>query len=100
MFDAEKVATEAEGALRQCADPARAIAEKRYLKSDLEHVGASGGQIGRGTGQVVAAHPDMTRRQLLAGVSELWSVRVHERRMASVCLLEERIALLTAADLV
>jgi 3-methyladenine DNA glycosylase AlkD len=99
MFDAAQVATDTERALRGFADPTRAIAEKRYLKSDLVHLGASMPRIRGVTRQVVAAHPALTRRELLAVVHELWGVGVHERRMAAVLLLEARVALLSAADL-
>jgi DNA alkylation repair enzyme len=99
MFDAARIAPETERALWKFADPARALAEKRYLKSDLDHMGASVPQIRGVTRQVVADHPALTRRELLAVVHELWAVGLHERRMAAVFLLEARVGLLNATDL-
>lgn len=74
--------------LRRAADPERAVQEKRYLKSSLEHLGASMPAIHRVIKTVHAEHPELTLDDVVALSEELWAVPVHERRMAAVDLLE------------
>lgn len=99
ILDAERAASELEAALRAAANPARAEAEKRYLKSELQHLGASMPAIRGAATAWSRAHPDLTRRELVALVDALWRVPIHERRMAAVELLDIHSALLTARDL-
>jgi 3-methyladenine DNA glycosylase AlkD len=73
--------------LRSTADPARAVAEKRYLKSDLQFIGASVPAIRQAAIAVKRSHPGLDRATLTGLVQELWRMRVHERRMAAVELL-------------
>ena len=90
--------TALEERLRSVATSERAEAEKRYLKSDLEFLGAT-------VWQIRAAVRDLTVRQsfdhagLLVLVEELWSEPVHERRMAAVIVLERFARLLSVDDL-
>jgi 3-methyladenine DNA glycosylase AlkD len=85
--------------LRAIGTPERAAQEKRYLKSDLEFLGGSVWQI-RGVVQAfVRGAAPMAHDELLALVEALWEEPVHERRMASVVLLELHPKLLTSADL-
>jgi 3-methyladenine DNA glycosylase AlkD len=74
--------------LRAAGDPARAVGEKRYLKSDLLFYGASVSAIRRVAKAVKKAHPCLESAALLELVSELWTAPVHERRMAAVELLD------------
>jgi 3-methyladenine DNA glycosylase AlkD len=76
----------------------RAVHEKRYLKSDLQFLGATVWQI-RGEVRAALAELDLDRDQLLQLVEALWSVPIHERRMATVVTLERHRALLGAGDL-
>ena len=77
--------------------PARAAAEKRYLKSDLAFLGASMPQIDRALRRVLEG------RALTHDVVELayllWSEPVFERRMAAVLVLQRSAPKLTAHDL-
>jgi 3-methyladenine DNA glycosylase AlkD len=78
--------------------PERAATERRYLKSDLEFLGATVWEIRR----VVTAFDRslaLDRDRLLQLVEELWRPPVHERRMAAVAMLERHVADLAVADL-
>jgi len=74
----------------------RAAGEKRYLKSDLEFLGTTLGQI-RGAVRELAPH--LERDELVAEAEELWSKPIFERRMAAVMLLERGSGQLVVADL-
>jgi 3-methyladenine DNA glycosylase AlkD len=95
----QRLAARIETQIRAVADPERAEREKRYLKSELEHVGASVPAVRK---IVKAALPDratLTHDELVDLVTALWAVRVHECRFAAVALLELRSDALRPADI-
>jgi 3-methyladenine DNA glycosylase AlkD len=77
----------------------RADSEKRYLKSDLEFLGATVWQIRSEVKASLGATPDLDHDQLVALVSALWSVPIFERRMAATMALELRSGFLSVDDL-
>jgi 3-methyladenine DNA glycosylase AlkD len=84
--------------LRDAGSPERAEQERRYLRSDLVHVGASVPRIrtaARGLARDVGPprHAD-----LLALVEALWTREIHELRMAAVELCEVWQAVLVPHD--
>lgn len=85
--------------LRAGADATRAAGEKRYLKSELDHLGVGVPALRRVVKAALRDTP-VTAEELRAAVEDLWSHRVHELRMAAVELLVLRVDLLAAADLV
>jgi 3-methyladenine DNA glycosylase AlkD len=85
--------------LRAIGTLERAAQEKRYLKSDLEFFGGSVWEIRRVVQAFVRGAASMAHDELVALVDALWEEPVHERRMASVVLLELHPKLLTFADL-
>jgi 3-methyladenine DNA glycosylase AlkD len=85
-----------EARLGELADPARAAQEKRYLKSDLRHLGV---RVPALREVAVTATAGLDREQTLALVSELWQAPMHERRMAAVEILILGTPLLQADDL-
>jgi 3-methyladenine DNA glycosylase AlkD len=87
---------EIEVRLGELADPARAEQERRYLKSDLRHLGVGLPALRR---VAVAAAKGLDREQTLTLVEDLWQEPVHERRMAAIEVLIRNTSLLTAADL-
>lgn len=95
-MDPEAVADGIEHALRAVGTPARAEGSKAYLKSDLEFLGATVGQVRR---EVERAASDLDHAGLLAVVDSLWAGPVFERRLAAALLLEARADLLEPADL-
>lgn len=93
------LAREIEDALRAAGRPERAAQEKRYLKSELVHLGASVPAIRKVAVAAARAHPDLGRAGLLEVVEALWARGVHECRMAAVELLDLLSPLLEADDL-
>jgi 3-methyladenine DNA glycosylase AlkD len=85
--------------LRAIGTPERAAQEKRYLKSDLEFFGGSVWEIRRVVQEFVRGAAPMAHDGLVALVEALWEEPVHERRMASVVLLQLHPRLLGPADL-
>jgi len=85
-----ELAQRVEDRLRDAGTPERAEQEKRYLKSDLEHVGASVPAIRRVAQEALAEHRDLGEDHdlLLETVDALWARPVHECRMAAVELLD------------
>jgi 3-methyladenine DNA glycosylase AlkD len=85
--------------LRAIGTPERAEAEKRYLKSDLVHLGATVWQIRREARALAKEHPDLSHDELVELVEELWAKPVHERRMTATFLLEAYPELVGPSDL-
>ena len=92
-------AAEIAAALRLAGKPERAVNEKRYLKSSLEHYGASVPAITAVVKEFLARNRGMERGGLLSLVRELWERPVHETRMAAVELLCRQERLLESSDI-
>ncbi|MGA7987177.1 MAG: DNA alkylation repair protein [Candidatus Dormiibacterota bacterium] len=98
-MDVAATVRDIETATRACGTSARAAGERQYLKSDLEHLGATVSDIRRVARGTAAAHPDIAHDELMDLVGSLWSRPVHESRMAAVMLLELFPKLLRLDDL-
>jgi 3-methyladenine DNA glycosylase AlkD len=85
--------------LRRGRNPARAPAEKAYLKSDLEFMGVGLPVMRRLTRAVKKQHGELKREELLALIRVMWKTPVFERRMMVVLLLEAFELLLQPADI-
>jgi 3-methyladenine DNA glycosylase AlkD len=85
--------------LRRHRNPARAPAEKAYLKSDLEFLGVGLPAMRQIVGAVKRNHGEIDRHRLAALVNILWSPPLFERRMMAVLLLESFQPLLRPADI-
>jgi 3-methyladenine DNA glycosylase AlkD len=85
-----------EARLGELADPERAVQEKRYLKSDLRHLGVRLPDLRK---VAVSAAAGLDRPATLAVVGELWDEPLHERRMVAIEVLIRNTPLLTADDL-
>ena len=86
-------------ALRAAAVPGRAEQEKRYVKSDRDHLGTSIPAIRKVALGLRRAEPDLPRRELLALCDALWSTGIHEACALVVELLDVFQAALEARDL-
>jgi 3-methyladenine DNA glycosylase AlkD len=93
------LAARLEARLRAVATAERAEHEKRYLKSDLQFLGATVWQIQAAVRDELKSLGAVDHEMLVAGVEHLWTEPIHERRMAAVVLLEMRSKLLSVADL-
>lgn len=98
-FDAEAEAGRVERDLRAVASPDRAEHERAYLKSQLIHLGASVPAVRTVAKDVRARHPDLDHDGVVALVEALWSVGIHERRMAAVELLDLYAGVLGPGDI-
>ncbi|MFL6286813.1 MAG: DNA alkylation repair protein [Actinomycetes bacterium] len=103
MANASVMSKRIETELKRSASPERAVAEKKYLKSDLSFLGATLGDIRRVTKQTVKSAETqdaaLQREGVLALVEELWQKPLFERRMAAVIVLEQHTDELRSADL-
>jgi 3-methyladenine DNA glycosylase AlkD len=97
--DVEGVVERLEARLRAVANPARAEGEKRYLKSDLDFLGATVWQIRTAVTEVAGEHREIGHDDLVRLVEALWAEPLFERRMASVVLLDRFADRLGVADL-
>src|ERR1700737_990953 len=85
--------------LRRQRNPARAPAEKAYLKSDLEFLGVGLPAMRQVVRAVKRQHGGLNHQGLLALVRIVWSRPLFERRMVAVLLLEAFEPLLRPADI-
>ena len=93
------IATAIAAGLTSHRNPARAPAEKAYLKSDLEFLGVGLPAMRQIVRAVKRQHGGLDRERLVALVSILWKTPVFERRMVAVLLLEAFEPLLQPADI-
>jgi 3-methyladenine DNA glycosylase AlkD len=95
-----EIAARIEEQLRANGNPERAVAERKYLKSDLEFYGASMGAIRALVKAFVRGDPSsITHDHLIEIVLELWARPIFERRMTAVALLESCPAVLSPRDI-
>jgi 3-methyladenine DNA glycosylase AlkD len=99
MDGSVRAADDLEARLRAVGTPERAAHERRYLKSDLEHLGATVWQIRREVKSLAKQHPGLSHAELVQLVDALWAKPVHERRMAAVLVLEAYPELVEPGDL-
>jgi 3-methyladenine DNA glycosylase AlkD len=94
--DPEKLARAIESELERNGSPERAEGEKRYLKSDLDFLGATLADIRRVARQAARG---LDRDGAVGLVEELWSVPTFERRMAAALILDLHADQLFSEDL-
>src|SRR6202035_1790251 len=85
--------------LRRHRNPARAPAEKAYLKSDLEFLGVGLPAMRQTVRAIKRQHGGLDHEGLVALVRILWSRPLFEQRMMAVLLLEALEPLLRPADI-
>ena len=85
--------------LRERGTVERAKHEKAYLRSGLEHYGTTVPAVRAVVRSVVAGYPALGHDDLVNLAAALWSVPVHERRMAAVELLDLRSGRLECDDM-
>jgi 3-methyladenine DNA glycosylase AlkD len=91
-----RTAADIEKALAEVGTAERAAGTKRYLKSDMRHLGASVPQMraeAKGAAKEVGS-----RRELRKLAEELWREPVFERRACAAFLLDYRVDLLGPGD--
>ncbi|MBB1261758.1 DNA alkylation repair protein [Streptomyces alkaliterrae] len=85
--------------LDESAVPGRAEGEKRYLKSDLDHVGVPVPAMRRMARSFTREYPDLGRDEVIRLAEELWSRPVHEHRSLALLVLDAHVHLLVPDDM-
>jgi len=85
--------------LRGRGSAERAVKERAYLKSEIEHYGTNVPAVRSIVRGVTRRHPDLDNDSLIDLASALWGVPVHERRLAAAILLSLHTDRLSAGDL-
>jgi 3-methyladenine DNA glycosylase AlkD len=98
-IDSAAMAADIDRSIRAVGTHERAVREKAYLKSDLQHCGATVWEIRRIARAAASAHPAITHDELIELVTLLWAQPVHDCRMAAIMLLQFRRNLLGPDDL-
>ena len=88
-----------EAELRRLGTAKRASGSKKYLKSELDFLGATVGDIRRVVGVLNKERSDLTRGAVIELARALWNPPVFELRLAAVMLLQKRVGRLGAGDL-
>ena len=95
-----RLVAEIDGELRSRGTPERAVQERRYLKSALDHYGTTVPDIRSVAKVVCRRHPEVDHADLVALVDALWAAPVHERRMVAVEFLNFYADRLQRGDIV
>ena len=98
-MDVRPLVAEIDAELQTRGTADRAEHEKAYLRSDLEHYGTTVPAIRAIAKSVGARYSELGHDDLIALVDALWSVPVHERRMAAVELLDLHVDRLQCDDM-
>ena len=98
-MDAARVVAEIRAGLEAVATAERAANEKRYLKSDLEFIGATVPATAKVVRDVLKAHGALARPDVTTLALALWQHPVHELRAAAVMVLARNAGLLEPPDL-
>ena len=93
------LADQLEAELRILGTAERAAQEKRYLKSDLEHLGVTVPALRKAVLAFLRAQPDFDHEDVIGLARALWKRPIHERRAAAVEVLELRKSLLRPEDI-
>ncbi len=83
-----RLADQLEAELRTLGTAARAEQEKRYLKSDLAHLGVTVPDLRKVVVALRRARPEFGRADVTGLARALWKRPIHERRAAAVEVLE------------
>lgn len=98
MTNVSALAEQIDALLQQRGTPERAAQERRYLKSELDHYGASVPAVRSAVKQVVGKR-SLEHDEIVQLAELLWAVPVHERRAAAAELLEQWVDQLRADDI-
>jgi 3-methyladenine DNA glycosylase AlkD len=97
-MDVGPLAEKIDDELRAAGSPERAVREKAYLKSTLDHYGTTMPLMTSIAKAVRREHPELDHDDLVALGVTLWSRPVHERRMTAAALFELNSQLLDTED--
>ena len=98
-MDVPALIAEIESGLGAVATPERAANEKRYLKSDLQFLGATVPATKAVMRAALKPHGKLDRDAVIAIATEAWRRPIHELRMTAVMVLTRNAQLLEPGDL-
>jgi 3-methyladenine DNA glycosylase AlkD len=98
MLDVARESSRFQRRLRELGREERAAADKRYLKSELDHFGVDVKGLRAEIKRFTRSHPDLEREELLKLTEVLWGSRWHELRAVAIGLLEAYVGLLIVKD--
>jgi len=98
-MDIRPLVAETDAELRARGSANRAEHEKAYLRSELLHYGTTVPAVRAVARSVGVRYPGLAHDDLIALVDALWSVPVHERRMAAIELLKVYVDRLRCDDI-
>ncbi len=98
-MNAERTAEELETELRALGTRERAAGSRRYLKSELEHLGVTVGENRTAVRALRVREPGLTHDELGELVRTLWSRGIFDLRLSAALLLDASPALLGPGDL-
>jgi 3-methyladenine DNA glycosylase AlkD len=98
--DVDRLARTIDADLHARGTADRALHEKAYLKSELDHYGSSVPAIRAVAKEFASQHASLEHDDLIALVDALWAMRVHECRMVAVELLDIHVEELEPEDAV
>lgn len=87
-MDVRRLVREIDEELRGRGTPDRAMHDKTYLKSELTHYGASVPAIRAVAHGIASRYPAPSHDEVITLAQALWATPVHERRLATVELLD------------
>jgi 3-methyladenine DNA glycosylase AlkD len=85
--------------LRSGGSRERAVRERAYLKSRLEHYGTPVPDVRAAVRAVRRRAPELSRSEVVGLAEALWDAPVHERRLSAVELLVAYLPVLEARDI-
>ncbi|MGH3902391.1 MAG: DNA alkylation repair protein [Pseudonocardiaceae bacterium] len=94
----EELAEELRQALLARPNTHRAEGEKKYLKSDLRHIGVPVPDMRRIVAKFSQQYRDLDRGELANIARGLWATPVHEYRVTTALLLDSFVGALTAEE--
>ncbi len=97
-MDIVATATKLEAELQLTASAERAVNEKRYLKSELHHLGVNVPTIRKTARAFARENQGIAKSDLLQLLGELWSRDIYELRKLAVNILASKIDVLDHSD--
>ncbi len=97
-MDMVAVADELAIEMRTAGTEDRAVNEKRYLKSEIEHYGVNVPTIRKSARRFARERSNLTKPELVGLTTELWDRDVYELRKLAVNILAARIEVFSVND--
>ena len=98
-MDVKVVTNQLTDELRRSASVERAVNEKRYLKSELDHIGVSVPEIRRAAKRFARERKHVSKLELVSLTHELWRRDVYELRKLAVNIIAAKVDQFDSSDI-